>query len=129
MSRFDMYLQSVMERADDEAKDDKFGDHRRAPPSGRVRGVVSDPPGPLREACHGPISSPRRADQTVTTVGTSAPADRSTLTGWLALAVPLGIISLMTSEVLPVGLLTPVGSALDVSKDTAGPMVTVPGHC
>lgn len=48
--------------------------------------------------------------------------------GWLAvLAVTLGIFSLMTSELLPVGLLTPVGSDLDVSAGTAGLMVTVPG--
>ncbi|THV24350.1 MFS transporter [Glycomyces paridis] len=33
----------------------------------------------------------------------------------------------MTSEVLPVGLLTPIGSALGVSAGTAGLMVTVPG--
>ncbi|GAA4523055.1 MFS transporter [Nonomuraea ferruginea] len=33
----------------------------------------------------------------------------------------------MTSELLPVGLLTPIGEALDVSPGTAGLMVTVPG--
>jgi predicted MFS family arabinose efflux permease len=66
----------------------------------------------------------------VTTVDTpgSATTDRSPVKGWLAvLAVTLGIFSLMTSELLPVGLLTPVGSALDVSEGTAGLMVTVPG--
>ncbi|MEU4352410.1 MFS transporter [Streptomyces sp. NPDC023838] len=53
---------------------------------------------------------------------------RSPVKGWLAvLAVTLGIFSLMTSELLPVGLLTPVGSDLDVSAGTAGLMVTVPG--
>ncbi|WP_406141782.1 MFS transporter [Streptomyces sp. NBC_01089] len=53
---------------------------------------------------------------------------RSPLKGWLAVsAVTLGIISLMTSELLPVGLLTPVGSELNVSEGTAGLMVTVPG--
>ncbi|MEC3957662.1 MFS transporter [Nocardia sp. CDC153] len=56
-----------------------------------------------------------------------APA-RSPVKGWLAvLAVTLGIFSLMTSELLPVGLLTPVGSALHVSEGVAGLMVTVPG--
>ncbi|MGW2331436.1 MFS transporter [Streptomyces sp. NPDC001700] len=55
-------------------------------------------------------------------------ADRSPVKGWLAvLAVTLGIFALMTSELLPVGLLTPIGSALDVSEGTAGLMVTVPG--
>ncbi|MGA5143209.1 MFS transporter [Streptomyces azureus] len=66
----------------------------------------------------------------MTTVGTpvSATTGRSPVKGWLAvLAVTLGIFSLMTSELLPVGLLTPVGSALDVSEGTAGLMVTVPG--
>ncbi|WP_063735549.1 MFS transporter [Streptomyces sp. RTd22] len=58
----------------------------------------------------------------------SAATGRSPVRGWLAvLAVTLGIFSLMTSELLPVGLLTPVGSALDVSEGTAGLMVTVPG--
>ena len=55
-------------------------------------------------------------------------ARRSAVRGWLAVvAVTLGIFSLMTSELLPVGLLTPVGSDLDVSDGTAGLMVTVPG--
>lgn len=43
------------------------------------------------------------------------------------MAVALGIFALMTSELLPVGLLTPVGSDLDVSAGTAGLMLTVPG--
>ena len=43
------------------------------------------------------------------------------------LAVTLGIFALMTSELLPVGLLTPVGEALKVSPGTAGLMVTAPG--
>ncbi|MGW6589225.1 MFS transporter [Streptomyces globisporus] len=66
----------------------------------------------------------------MTTVETGAPAatGRSPVKGWLAvMAVTLGIFSLMTSELLPVGLLTPVGQALDVSEGTAGLMVTVPG--
>ncbi|WP_406291599.1 MFS transporter [Embleya sp. NBC_00896] len=47
---------------------------------------------------------------------------------WLAvLAVTLGIFSLMTSELLPVGLLTPVRASLHVSEGTAGLMVTAPG--
>ncbi|GLZ11876.1 MFS transporter [Actinomadura sp. NBRC 104425] len=39
----------------------------------------------------------------------------------------LGIFALMTSELLPVGLLTPVGSDLAVSDGTAGLMLTAPG--
>ncbi|MEV8532500.1 MFS transporter [Streptomyces sp. NPDC051211] len=47
---------------------------------------------------------------------------------WSAvLAVSLGIFCLITSELLPVGLLTPVGTELEVSDGTAGLMVTVPG--
>ncbi|MFR9721918.1 MFS transporter [Streptomyces sp. MS19] len=58
----------------------------------------------------------------------SADTGRSAVRGWLAvLAVTLGIFALMTSELLPVGLLTPIGSDLDVSEGTAGLMVTVPG--
>ncbi|MFJ9547188.1 MFS transporter [Streptomyces erythrochromogenes] len=48
--------------------------------------------------------------------------------GWAAVcAVALGIFCLITSELLPVGLLTPVGADLGVSDGTAGLMVTVPG--
>ncbi|MFB7595863.1 MFS transporter [Streptomyces sp. NPDC056160] len=57
-----------------------------------------------------------------------AAGTRSPLRSWLAVwAIALGIFSLMTSELLPVGLLTPVGSELHVSDGTAGLMVTVPG--
>ncbi|KUL51394.1 transporter [Streptomyces sp. NRRL F-4489] len=65
------------------------------------------------------------------TTGTTAPpllGERSPARGWGAvLAVALGIFALMTSELLPVGLLTPVGAALAVPEGTAGLMVTVPG--
>ncbi|MEW2066016.1 MFS transporter [Streptomyces sp. NPDC007346] len=65
---------------------------------------------------------------TTVETGVSADTGRSPVRGWLAvLAVTLGIFSLMTSELLPVGLLTPVGTALNVSEGTAGLMVTVPG--
>lgn len=64
-------------------------------------------------------------------VTTSVPEvddSRSLVKGWLAVsAVTLGIFALMTSELLPVGLLTPVASALHVSEGVAGLMVTVPG--
>ncbi|ASR35270.1 transporter [Prauserella marina] len=66
----------------------------------------------------------------MSTLDTSLPATggHSPVKGWLAiLAVTLGIFALMTSELLPVGLLTPVGSALGVSEGTAGLMVTIPG--
>lgn len=58
----------------------------------------------------------------------AAPAERATAKQWLAVAaVALGVFVVMTSEVLPVGLLTPIGSELGVSPGTAGLMVTVPG--
>ncbi|WP_327358724.1 MFS transporter [Streptomyces sp. NBC_01304] len=65
----------------------------------------------------------------MTTLQVSGPVvEPSPVKGWLAvLAVTLGIFALMTSELLPVGLLTPIGSALHVSEGTAGLMVTVPG--
>ncbi len=48
--------------------------------------------------------------------------------GWAAVcAVSLGIFCLITSELLPVGLLTPVGADLGVSDGTAGLMVSAPG--
>lgn len=59
---------------------------------------------------------------------TDAAPERATPRQWLAVAaVALGVFAVMTSEVLPVGLLTPIGSALGVSAGTAGLMVTVPG--
>jgi predicted MFS family arabinose efflux permease len=59
--------------------------------------------------------------------GTAAP-ERATPKQWLAVAaVSLGVFVVMTSEVLPVGLLTPISAELGVSEGTAGLMVTVPG--
>lgn len=55
-------------------------------------------------------------------------ASRPSQPAWLAvIAVGCGIFALVTTELLPVGLLTPVGAALGVSAGTAGLMVTVPG--
>lgn len=52
----------------------------------------------------------------------SAPA------AWAAVAaVALGIFALMTTELLPAGLLTPIGADLAVSDGTVALMVTVPG--
>ncbi|MCK2214997.1 MFS transporter [Actinomadura sp. ATCC 31491] len=46
---------------------------------------------------------------------------------WAAVcAVAFGTFLLVTAEQLPIGLLTPVGSALSVSEGAAGLMVTVP---
>ncbi|MEV4927585.1 MFS transporter [Streptomyces roseoverticillatus] len=48
--------------------------------------------------------------------------------GWPAVAaVAAGTFSVVTSEMLPVGLLTPIGSGLGVPAGTAGLTMTVPG--
>ncbi|MGQ4269608.1 MFS transporter [Nocardiopsis changdeensis] len=48
--------------------------------------------------------------------------------GWSAVAaVALGIFALMTTELLPVGLLTPMAADLGVEEARAGLAVTVPG--
>jgi len=66
-------------------------------------------------------------ERPVSTIPDALP-ERATLQQWLAVAaVSLGVFVVMTSEVLPVGLLTTIGSELGVSAGTAGLMVTVPG--
>ncbi|QWF80022.1 MFS transporter [Amycolatopsis sp. CA-230715] len=53
---------------------------------------------------------------------------RPPLLGWFAVgAVTLGIFSLVTTEILPIGLLTPIGAGFGVSDGTAGLMMTMPG--
>lgn len=74
----------------------------------------------------------------MTTVDSSAPSsaessstvdsDAVPVKSWLAVVtVAVGIFLLVTAEQLPIGLLTSVGTALDVTVGTAGLMVTVPG--
>ncbi|MCH7232559.1 MFS transporter [Glycomyces sp. L485] len=53
---------------------------------------------------------------------------RPTTKQWLSVAaVALGVFVVMTAEMLPIGLLTPIGADLGVTAGTAGLMVTVPG--
>ncbi|MBP8538391.1 MFS transporter [Streptomyces sp. MK37H] len=53
---------------------------------------------------------------------------RARLGAWLAVvAVAVGTFAVVTTEMLPVGLLTSIGSALRVSDGTAGLAMTVPG--
>jgi predicted MFS family arabinose efflux permease len=53
---------------------------------------------------------------------------RSALKSWLAvLSVALGAFVFVTSEFLPIGLLTQISAGLHVSDGTAGLMVTIPG--
>ncbi|KOG63511.1 transporter [Streptomyces antibioticus] len=48
--------------------------------------------------------------------------------GWLAVvAVMLGIFSIVTTEILPIGLLTKIGAGFTVSDGMAGLMMTMPG--
>ncbi|MBF6047198.1 MFS transporter [Streptomyces sp. NRRL B-1677] len=47
---------------------------------------------------------------------------------WLAVsAIMLGIFSIVTTEILPIGLLTTIGSSFAVSDGMAGLMMTMPG--
>ncbi|MER7407433.1 MFS transporter [Streptomyces sp. NPDC000070] len=53
---------------------------------------------------------------------------RSPLMGWLAVvSVMLGIFAIVTTEILPIGLLTSIGSSFTVSDGMAGLMMTMPG--
>lgn len=53
---------------------------------------------------------------------------RSPLAGWLAvISVAFGIFAIVTTEILPIGLLTSVGSSFTVSDGAAGLMMTMPG--
>ncbi|MEV6427331.1 MFS transporter [Nocardia sp. NPDC051463] len=53
---------------------------------------------------------------------------RSPLLRWLAVvAVMLGIFSIVTTEILPIGLLTSIGADFTISDGMAGLMMTMPG--
>ncbi|WP_433525445.1 MFS transporter [Nocardia pseudovaccinii] len=53
---------------------------------------------------------------------------RSPLIRWLAVvAVMLGIFSIVTTEILPIGLLTSIGADFTISDGMAGLMMTLPG--
>ncbi|MFJ2779601.1 MULTISPECIES: MFS transporter [unclassified Kitasatospora] len=48
--------------------------------------------------------------------------------GWLAvISVTTGIFSIVTTEILPIGLLTPIGASFRISDGAAGLMMTLPG--
>ncbi|MFI8084997.1 MFS transporter [Kitasatospora sp. NPDC086009] len=56
------------------------------------------------------------------------PGPRARTGGWPAvLAVTVGVFSLVTTEILPIGLLTPIGASFRISDGTAGLMMTLPG--
>ncbi|GAV44967.1 MFS transporter [Streptomyces acidiscabies] len=55
-------------------------------------------------------------------------SSRAPLKGWLAVvSVMLGIFAIVTTEILPIGLLTSIGSSFTVSDGMAGLMMTMPG--
>ncbi|KOG89902.1 transporter, partial [Streptomyces varsoviensis] len=57
----------------------------------------------------------------------AAPAT-ATRRAWLAvLAVAAATFADVTSELLPIGLLTPIGASMHVTDGVAGLVVTVPG--
>ncbi|OZM82858.1 MFS transporter [Pseudonocardia sp. MH-G8] len=63
-----------------------------------------------------------------TAADTGSAATRPPLNGWLAvLAVMMGIFAIVTTEILPIGLLTPIGRTFGISAGTAGLTMTVPG--
>ncbi|MFC8453803.1 MFS transporter [Kitasatospora sp. NPDC057223] len=63
-----------------------------------------------------------------TTLESTSPPVRSPLVGWLAAtSVMMGIFSIVTTEILPIGLLTPIGAGFHISDGQAGLMMTMPG--
>ncbi|WP_017624486.1 MFS transporter [Nocardiopsis chromatogenes] len=72
-------------------------------------------------------STPETPPPASDTTGAAAPAARRR-GGWPAVAaVAAGTFTVVTSEMLPVGLLTPIGGSLAVSEGTAGLTLTVTG--
>ncbi|MFJ1741060.1 MFS transporter [Streptomyces microflavus] len=60
--------------------------------------------------------------------GTPPARQRSPLSGWLGVvALALGTFTVVTSEMLPVGLLTPMGESLRISEGVAGLTLTITG--
>ncbi|MEU3396584.1 MFS transporter [Streptomyces filamentosus] len=58
----------------------------------------------------------------------AAPPAPPTRHSWPAVvSVTLGVFSVVTAEILPIGLLTSIGSSFTVSDGTAGLMMTMPG--
>ncbi len=64
----------------------------------------------------------------MTTTATQAEPPQAVLKSWFALlSVAIGAFALVTSEFLPVGLLSNIAADLQISVGTAGLMVTAPG--
>ena len=59
----------------------------------------------------------------------SSASRRPAVANWPAvLSVMMGIFAIVTTEILPIGLLTSIGSGFTVSDGTAGLMMTMPGY-
>jgi predicted MFS family arabinose efflux permease len=59
---------------------------------------------------------------------TTVPAHRSSRTAWAGVvAVTAGIFAIVTTEILPIGLLTSIGAGFEISDGMAGLMMTMPG--
>ena len=57
----------------------------------------------------------------------SVPTETALQHSWMAvIAVGLATFSVVTTEMLPVGLLTPIADTLDISTGTAGLMISLP---
>ncbi|MEU9842568.1 MFS transporter [Actinomadura sp. NPDC048032] len=67
---------------------------------------------------------------TVTASADGSPTSaRSGSNNWPAVvSVMMGIFAIVTTEILPIGLLTSIGSGFTVSDGTAGLMMTMPGY-
>ncbi|MFH9134128.1 MFS transporter [Streptomyces sp. NPDC017524] len=65
---------------------------------------------------------------TTASIDSIEPPARSPFVSWLAvISVMLGIFSIVTTEILPIGLLTSIGSSFTISDGMAGLMMTMPG--
>ncbi|MEU6823413.1 MFS transporter [Streptomyces atriruber] len=70
-----------------------------------------------------PVPAPPAESATAVAVTTLPPR-----LGWLAvLSLTLGLFSIVTTEILPIGLLTPIGDTFGTSDGTSGLMMTLPG--
>ncbi|MFJ4901645.1 MFS transporter [Streptomyces sp. NPDC088727] len=57
----------------------------------------------------------------------STPRHTSSRGWWAVSAVTLALFAIVTTEILPIGLLTPIGAEFGVADGTAGLMMTMPG--